>query len=76
MDNPQFIKDRVDQIFPDKNFYFYQIRDSKEEMDHETAQAEKFVKDTIASPRFFVKSGEIEAVHLKKNETRILTKNV
>ena len=76
MNDSQFIKDRIGRIFPDENFYFYQIRESKEEIEHETAQAEQFIKDAIASPRFFVKSGEIEAVHLKKNETRILTKNV
>ena len=76
MKDPQFIKDRINQIFPDENFYFYKIRESKEEMELERAQAVRFIKDTITSPSFFVKSGAIEAVHLKKNETKILTKNV
>ena len=76
MKNDQFIKDRVERLFPDENFYFYQIRESKDEMVKELAQAEKFIKDTIASPRFYVKSGEIEAVHLKKSESAILMKNV
>ena len=30
-----FIKERIEQLFPDKNFYFFQMRDNEQEMQFE-----------------------------------------
>ena len=45
-------------------------------MKRERAQIEKFVHDCVNSPRFYVSSGEIEPVQLKKSEADILIKNL
>ena len=45
-------------------------------MKKERAQIEKFIHESVNSPRFYVSSGEIEPVQMKKAETVILTKNL
>ena len=48
--NEQFITDRVNELLPDSNFYFYQISSDIEQMKLEWAEMEKFVQDNINSP--------------------------
>ena len=62
----QFISERVEILFPDKNFYFFQLRSDLQEMQKEWQQMESFVDDNINSPAFFMESGLLEPVHLPK----------
>ena len=41
-------------------------------MSQERTQIEKFVSDSIDSPRLYIKSGKFEPVHMKKPEREIL----
>ena len=59
-----FIESRIRQLFPDSNFYFYQMRNDEGEMFLEWAQMELFIQDNIESRRFYIKSGLLEPVHL------------
>ena len=59
-----FIEERVPKLLPDRNFYFYQMRDDEVEMQQEWAQMEAFLEDNIRTPRVFIQSGMFEPVHL------------
>ena len=52
-----FIVERIGKLFPDDNFYFYQMRDNEDEMILEWAQIEKFIEDNLIRPSFYIKSG-------------------
>ena len=72
LNNDQFLQERIEALFPDSNFYFYKIRTSKKEIALERTEIEKFVRDSIAAPRLYIKSGKFEPVHMKKPEREIL----
>ena len=45
-----FISDRIDKLFPDENFYFYQMRSDRDEMQNEWAQIISYIEDNIQCP--------------------------
>ena len=49
-----FLKDRVAYFFPNENFYFFQLKDNDEDQAKEWPQLEAFLKDNIASKRYFI----------------------
>ena len=72
MNIDEFLKQRITELLPDDNFYFFKLKSSKKEMQQERTQIEDFVRDSIASPRLYIKSGKFEPVHMKKPERDIL----
>ena len=73
---PAFIKERIKLLFPDDNFCFYQMREDAKEMQLEWEQVEHFLDDCLESPRLFIKSGQLEPMHLSQKERDILVKGM
>ena len=59
------IKARIDQLFPDENFFFYQNENTDlEQAELEWIEMRRFIKENIGTPRLYVKSGLLEPVQL------------
>ena len=71
-----FIKQRIMNLFPKENFYFYQIREDEAENEKEWSQMELFLDENINTRKFFIKSGLLEAVHLQVKEREIMVKGM
>ena len=70
------LRQRIEKLFPDENFYCYQKRNNKEEMVLEWAQAEQFLKDCLNSPSMFIRMGELEPQHLTSQQRDILVNDM
>ena len=83
------LKIRVEKIFPDKNFYFYQekyndiiskneslLAEIQAEQKKEWQQMENFLRDNIESQRYYIRKGLLEPVHLIPKERDILIEGI
>ena len=63
----EYIKERVDLLFPERNFIFFQWPrdcDSPEMRQFEFEQIENFVKDGSKLNMFYLEKGSFEPCHL------------
>ena len=68
-----FISERIEQLFPESNFYFYKIFQGDEErMQKEKDQLRLLIEDNILEPRLYIESGLLEPVHLQEEERKLL----
>ena len=75
------IEQRIDELFPDENFYFYRIFDDDEESQQgrnlfEQRQLLKLIKDCMEAKRYFIKEGALEPIHLVENERKLLAEGM
>ena len=52
------------------------MREDAKEMQLEWNQVEHFLDDSLESPRLFIKSGQLEPMHLSQKERDILVKGM
>ena len=72
----EFLVERVFKLFPDENFYFFQLKDNPEDQKHEWPQLEALLNDNIKSKRYFIADGLLEPVHLSLKERDILIEGI
>ena len=70
------LKQKVEKLFPDENFYFFQLRQNEIEMKEEWEQMKKFINDNIKCKRYFIEEGLLEPVHLNPSECNILVEGM
>ena len=73
----KFIEDRIDELFPIENFYFFKIfkGDSQEIQERNKIEQEELIKlieDNMYSERYFIKKGLLEPIHLTEEERDLL----
>ena len=74
--NEEFIRNRVNVLLPDGNFYFYQISDEQEQQAIEEEEIERYIYDNIYSPQLYIKTGCLEPVHLQEQERKVLVEGM
>ena len=72
----EFLVERVLKLFPDENFYFFQLKDNPEDQKNEWPQLEALLNDNIKSKRYFIADGLLEPVHLSLKERDILIEGI
>ena len=71
----KLIDTRVDQLFPEENFFFFKIlknADLDNRMDEERNQLRKLINDNIRANRYYIKKGLLEPVHLQEEERKLI----
>ena len=72
-----FIEQRIDELFPIENFYFFKIHKGESEEIKERNKIEqeellKLIEENINSERYYIKSGLLEPIHLTEDERDLL----
>ena len=72
-----YIEQRIDELFPLENFYFFKIfkgesEDIKERNKIEQEELLNLIEENINSARYFIKSGLLEPIHLTEDERDLL----
>ena len=67
-----YLKERIEKLLPDNNFYFYQVKESETEQKQELEEIERYLNDGIQSPLVYIERGEFQPVHLIKAAADII----
>ena len=72
-----FIEQRIDELFPLENFYFFKIfkgesEDIKERNKIEQEELLNLIEENINSARYYIKTGLLEPIHLTEDERDLL----
>ena len=60
-----FISKRIEDLFPETNFYFFKMfKSDAQRNEEEKDQLRCLIEDNIRSERFYIDSGLLEPVHL------------
>ena len=75
------IEARIDELFPDENFYFFKIfggdnRTNFERNLLEQRQLLKLIQDCMTAKRYFIKQGLLEPIHLLEDERKLLVEGM
>ena len=75
------IDERIDQLFPDENFYFFKIfegndEDSRNRNLFEQRQLLKLIKDCVNAKRYYIQKGLLEPIHLVEDERKLLVEGM
>ena len=74
------IDQRIEDLFPIENFYFYKIFDEnhgdkeyvKKRNEKELEELLKLIKDNMASKRYYIKEGLLEPVQISEEERDLI----
>ena len=75
------IEERIEQLFPDENFYFYKIFEGDDQKNRERNLIEqrqllKLIQDCMKAKRFYIKEGLLEPIHLVESERKLLVEGM
>ena len=66
------IETKIDILFPDSNFYFYDAsKRDQEKVRQEESEVCRLLNDSIASTRVFLKDGNLEPIHHRVEERQL-----
>ena len=73
----KYIEQRIDELFPLENFFFFKIlkgesEEIKERNKIEQEELLKLIDESINGDRYFIKSGLLEPIHLTEEERDLL----
>ena len=73
----KYIEQRIDELFPLQNFFFFKIlkgesEEIKERNKIEQEELLKLIEENINSERYYIKSGLLEPIHLTEDERDLL----
>ena len=60
------IEDKIKCLFPDKNFYFYNMLGEKPE--EETEEIKKLIINSMNSNKYYITKGNLEPIHHQEKE--------
>ena len=49
-----YLKERIEKLLPDRNFYFFQIKETEDEQKQEFLEIQRFLNDSVKCPQVYI----------------------